>query len=238
MSDPAEHFDDFWRASELGPLTVGRFAERLGRFDPAPPAVHPWQRTGPAHPLGHPRGRLTSLLRRRRSDRDLGARPLRHGDLSALLGALARTDSGWGHPSAGDLRAVRASVILWRTDHPLAGRVAQHDPERHTLTDVGPAPDWQAEQQALGGLDTTTPPAAAVVLLGDPTAVVEKYGERGGRFLLLEAGSALQSLSLAAAERRLPAYATGGAFDSRLRAVCGHARTGALPLAVLLLGGR
>lgn len=238
MSDPAEHFDDFWRASELGPLTVGRFAERLGGFDPARPAVHPWQRTGPEHPLGHPRGRLTSLLRRRRSDRDLGARPLRHGDLSALLGSLARTGHGYGHPSAGDLRAVRASVILWRTDHPLAGRVAQHDPERHTLTDVGPAPDWSDERQALGGLDTATPPAAAVVLFGDPTAAVAKYGERGGRFLLLEAGAALQSLSLAAAERRLPAYASGGGFDQRLRAVCGHSRTAALPLALLLVGGR
>ena len=48
-----------------------------------------------------------------------------------------------------------------------------------------------------------------------------KYGLRGYRFALLEAGHAAQNLLLAATALRVPALPLGGFFDARVEALLG-----------------
>jgi SagB-type dehydrogenase family enzyme len=48
-----------------------------------------------------------------------------------------------------------------------------------------------------------------------------KYGQRGYRFALLEAGHVVQNVLLAAADLGLPALPLGGFYDRRLDAIVG-----------------
>lgn len=217
---PAPGFDDFWGASELSRITRRRFAERMAGYDPSPPVIDPWSRPSAARPAGRLTGPLANLLTRRRSERRFAPDPISEEDLGRLLSVLAGPDAGRGYASAGGLYAIRAICLLFSADR-RTGCILQHDPVRHTLTQVGGSPGWPELVDDLAGQDAASPPAAVIGLYADPTAMLDKYGERGGRFLLIEAGAVLQTLALGAAELGLIGYPTGGASDQRMLGLAG-----------------
>jgi len=51
------------------------------------------------------------------------------------------------------------------------------------------------------------------ILVGDGARVAAKYGDRGGRFLLLEAGHLMQNLCLLSASLGLATVPMGGALE-------------------------
>ena len=71
-----------------------------------------------------------------------------------------------------------------------------------------------------------------MVLVGFPSRNTAKYGERGGRFVLFEAGICMQNLSLRAQQSGLEGVLLGGLHDDRVRAWLGLDDTEAL-----ILGG-
>lgn len=222
MIDSTEHFDEFWTASALSTLTRRAFAERMARFDPAPPPLDPWSRPGRPMPAARlDDGPLTHLLDARRSTRRFGPEPVTDADLGKVLSVLAGGPQGRrGHPAAGALYSVRVIALSFVAGRS-SGRIIQHDPVVHTLTEIGTCPGWTDLVDDLGGQDAETPPAAVLGLFADPVAVLAKYGERGGRFVLLEAGAALQSLALATADQGLAGYPMGGASDARMLDLAG-----------------
>lgn len=221
----APGFDDFWTASELSGITRRRFAERMAGYAPAEPALDPWSRPSAARPAQRLTGTLADLLARRRSVREFSADPISEGDLGRLLSVLAGPPAARGYASAGGLYPIRAIFLVFSADR-RSGRIVQHDPIRHTLTPVGECPGWRELAEDLAGQDAVTPPAAVIGLYADPTAILDKYGERGGRFLLIEAGAVLQTLALGAAELGLVGYPAGGGSD---RLMLGLARLTGLP---------
>ena len=74
---------------------------------------------------------------------------------------------------------------------------------------------------AFTGDPTSDPPPVFLGLFADLDPLHAKYGDRGDRFALLEAGEILQQLSLAVAARGLAGYAVGGSIDDRLIALAG-----------------
>jgi SagB-type dehydrogenase family enzyme len=70
--------------------------------------------------------------------------------------------------------------------------------------------DWQAEAPSLDRLEGG---ALLWVLVGDGARVRAKYGERGLRFLLLEAGHLMQNLCLVSASLGLATVPLGGFFE-------------------------
>lgn len=79
---------------------------------------------------------------------------------------------------------------------------------------------WQSSVPSLGQIEGG---ALAWALVGDEARVTAKYGERGERFLLLEAGHLMQNLCLASVSLNLATVPLGGFFEREI------ARAFALP---------
>jgi nitroreductase len=218
--EPAPAFAEFWAASRLSLLTRRGFAERMATYTPDPGQPDPWARPAAGHRAARLTGGFAELLAKRRSARRFSAGSMSEDDLGRLLSVLAGSPAGRGYPAAGALYAIRAICLLFSADR-CSGRVLQHDPIRHTLTPVGDCPGWPELVDDLAGQDAGSPPAAVIAMYSDPAAVLAKYGERGGRFLLIEAGAALQTLALAAADLGLLGYPVGGASDRRMLGLAG-----------------
>lgn len=154
--------------------------------------------------------------------------PLTEDDLAAVLGVLAqRADGHRSYPAAGALYAIGLVAWLFSIDHPLNGHAVQYDAAGHGLADLGEAPRWADEAIAFTGDPASDPPAAFLGLFANLDQLHAKYGDRGGRFALLEAGEVLQQLSLAVAARGLAGYAVGGSIDDRMIALAGLQPVGA-----------
>ncbi|MFE9750843.1 SagB/ThcOx family dehydrogenase [Saccharothrix saharensis] len=210
-------FDDFWTASGYSALHQRRLGARLGEFRPDPVTTDPFEPPTEPQPLDRPRDRLQRLFRARRSTREFGGEPVSARQLGAVLAALAE-DDGRSYPSAGGLHPLRCYAFLRNVRHGLNGRVVRYDAARHAVQDVGPSPDWVRLREVLAA-DAEPAVVLALVLADQP--VLAKYGQRGGRFGLLEAGAAAQSVCLRMAQQRLGGYLLGGAADADVLALLG-----------------
>ncbi|MFD9699536.1 nitroreductase family protein [Lentzea sp. NPDC059081] len=202
-------FDDFWAASRFSTLHQRRLGERLRDFRPQPPLVDPLELPSAPVALPRPHDRLQKLFQARRSTREFAARPLTDKQLGTVLGALSDNSV----PSAGGLNPVRCYAFVGE-------RAVRYDIRRHALQDIGPAPADLAE--ILG--TPSTPPLTIVLVLAD-TDSFEKYGERAGRFGLIEAGAAAQTICLRLAEQKLGGYLLGGVADNEMLHALGLPRT-------------
>ena len=59
------------------------------------------------------------------------------------------------------------------------------------------------------------------IFVGFPNRVVSKYGERGGRFLLIESGHYIQNLLLRVSYEKMKAVELGGLFDNDIKNILG-----------------
>ncbi|HUQ55394.1 nitroreductase family protein [Lentzea sp.] len=193
-------FDDFWAASRFSPLHQRRLGDRLREFRPQPPLVDPLELPSAPVPLPRPHDRLQKLFQARKSTREFASKPLTDKQLGTVLGALSDNSV----PSAGGLNPLRCYAFV-------NGRAARYDIRRHALQDIGPAPSNLAE--ILG--TPSTPPLTIVLVLADEESF-EKYGERAGRFGLVEAGAAAQTICLRLAQQKLGGYLLGGVADNEM----------------------
>jgi SagB-type dehydrogenase family enzyme len=213
-ADPAFHaaplFHLFWDNGALNPSRAQVMHDRI-----AHDAARPYQPPRPLHAaagvdLPAPCTERNAAWLQRRSVRAFGPEHWTLDAVSHLLAPL-RTREGAGLtdadaqtrllPSGGGKYPVQAYVALCRIDGPpaLQNSLAWHDPVRHALTPVAPCPDWPALAKTLG-VDWPDAPAAVVLLVAEGAGTLAKYGERGGRFLLIEAGVHLGALGYQAAE--------------------------------------
>jgi SagB-type dehydrogenase family enzyme len=247
LDDPAETFHE---ASRLYPniaperldvlteLSVGRelarTASRSGR-------THE-HRTAIALPRPLPlRIRLGDAIERRRSVSPGVLRPIRLRELATLLACSyaargrTRTEMRRPVPSAGALYPLELYVLA-QSVAGLEQGVYHYNPFRHGLSLLGPV-DRRALRAALAD-PTIADGAAAIVAV---TAVFWrtrfKYGQRGYRFALLEAGHLVQNAVLATAQLNLPALPLGGFYDRRLDEIVGADGLDEASVHGLVLGG-
>lgn len=150
---------------------------------------------------------LLDTMVRRGSVRDLSAERLDDDELAALLWSAQGISSPTGArtvPSAGAL-------------YPLEVYVVTPDGVLHYLPDTSSVEVRNgAQTKAVISEAIRDVPAsrayAMIVITGVPGRITGKYGERGIRYMWMEAGHAAQNLVLAAAAMRLGAV-TIGAFD-------------------------
>lgn len=228
--------------SKYAPHTLPRLLAAYRRYEDwaaAQPLPLAAEKRYPAAPLvALPRPRrlwwpLAWALRERRSQRSGGTLALR--DLATLLHAAGgrRADGGRFAPSAGALHPLEWYVAARRVDG-LAPGIFHYAPGAHALERIGEgAPDaWLLDAEAYREAP------AMVVLTAIMPRLAVKYGERGYRFALLEAGHAAQNLLLAAASRRLAAAPVGGYYDDRVHATLGLDGVEEIALYVLPVGRR
>jgi len=153
----------------------------------------------------------------RRSSRRFADAPLPAADAGQILWACAGRTAAWGGrtaPSAGATYPLEVFAAVGAVEGIPAG-LYRYDGERHALLlaregDVRRALSAAAmHQRAVASAPMTVVIAAAV----ERTAA--KYGERGLRYVHMEAGHAGQNIHLAAAARGL-ATVMIGAFDDTL----------------------
>jgi SagB-type dehydrogenase family enzyme len=248
LDDPAETFHE---ASRLYPnVAPGRLAAliALGRSPELQQTVARASRTHDHRPgvdlprVALPRTRFRDLLVRRRSSVADARRPLRLRDLATVLGAAYG-----GYERAPGLR--RRPVPSGGALYPLELYVLAL-----AVADVSPAAfHYNPFRHRLELLRRVAPAAVAAVAV-DPSVVERaaavvvvtamfwrsrvKYGLRGYRFALLEAGHVVQNAVLAATALRLPALPLAGFYDRRLDELVGADGLDESSLYALVLGGR
>jgi SagB-type dehydrogenase family enzyme len=189
----------------------------------------------PAAALG--RARLRAVLRARRSRAALESRALPCSALAALIGSSSRSADGHrSTPSGGALFPLELYVVALAVDG-LDEGVYHYSPYRHRLARLRGA---SRSDVAATIVDPRLADGAAALLV--VTAVFWrtrfKYGLRGYRFALLEAGHLVQTAVLAAAALDIPALPLGGFYDRELDALVLADGLEESSVYALLLGGR
>lgn len=221
-----EAWELFWEESSLDATTVIRFAGRLESYVPRPA---PRAATYPAAdlPLPRPHDRLARTLDRRSSGRAFGPGRVSARRLGSLFQAFAGNARGTRvFPSAGSLYPLEVFCIVNAADGPASGMVVCYNADNHSLSPVRPAPPWDAYQGLLGFPLETVPQLLFVLVLFDGP-MLEKYGARGGRFGLIEAGHAAQNLALRLEQEDMVGCEIGGTLDRPLLDLLGLGETAA-----------
>jgi SagB-type dehydrogenase family enzyme len=241
--------------SKLGPRKATIFAERMEAFrveleegGPPPGTKSYPSRSAVELPVTRRplRGkRLDDVVRSRRSHTGrFGETPVSLPDIAALLRlALGPTEDGArrpgpprrASPSAGALYPLEAYLVALRCES-LPANVYHYDPSRHALAPVAPCPSRDVLARLVMADDAVATAAAALVLTGVFGRTTSKYGERGYRFVLLEAGHAGQNVVLFAEERGLASVPVGGFFEDALGELLGLDARVESPVYVILLG--
>lgn len=212
-----------WPASELDPTSFPAWREAVARFDEAETPEHaPRSYPGyPRWPLPPPRKHWRSSLDRalgcRRSSRQLGCELPTARELGRLLGLAhgVTGDAGRGPvPSAGGLQALELYLAVLAPGWLPAG-VYHYDRAAHALAGITSSFD----RDLVPALFTVDGGALVWLIVGDAARVTAKYGTRGLRFLLLEAGHLMQNLCLIGADTGIATVPLGGFFERPLAAV-------------------
>lgn len=221
LDDPAELFHE---ASKLHPALAHRQAAGLARLAASPElqtfAAHA-ARANPQlhrHLLPEPRALACSLgdaLARRASRREFTPGELELRTLATLLdaGNGRRDPNRRTVPSAGALYPLEVFVAA----HAVAGiprGVHRYDAHAHALEEHTAGDPWPALERScpLPGMLSGGACALLVVAIFGRTRF--KYGLRGYRFALLEAGHVVQNIVLAAAALDVRALPWGGFYDA------------------------
>jgi len=154
----------------------------------------------------------------RRSDRGFSGRPVTMKQLGSLLAAFGSSRRGSrAFASAGAAYPLEVYGLLDRGEGGLSRSVVYYDHGDHSLARVAPLPEWGEYKDAVNLELTAEPPALLFVFVLFPERTTPKYGERGGRFQLIEVGHAAQNLALRLVRERMVGCEVGGLYDDRLK---------------------
>lgn len=164
---------------------------------------------------------LEKALQERRSVRQYAALPLSLSDLSQLLWAAQGVTGAGGKrtaPSAGALYPLELSAIAGKVTG-LAAGVYAYDPRRHELKRIADGDARDALSGAAFGQPSIRNAPAVIALFARYERTTVKYGERGIRYVHMEAGHAAQNVQLQAVARRLGTVVIGAFDDEGVRKV-------------------
>jgi SagB-type dehydrogenase family enzyme len=174
---------------------------------------------------------VAALALSRRSCRAYEPRPLAPEHLTLVVhcgyghGAVTTWPDGTSVaarpvPSAGGLYALELYAAVQRIDG-LDDGLYRFDAKRHELAPQRPALTPRELAPHLLGQEFAAAANAIVLIAADLEPTLARYGPRGYRYLLLEAGHVAQNLCLAATERALGSLCIGGFADGKVNALLG-----------------
>jgi len=161
---------------------------------------------------------VEAALHERRSIREFRDAALTLSDLSQLLWAAQGVTSPSGFrtaPSAGALFPLECHLLAGRVSE-LAVAVYRYDPLRHELSETAPGDRRAALALAALGQSWIAAASAILVLAAVDRRTTGKYGERGIRYIHIEAGHVAQNVYLQAAALGLGTTIVGAFSDDRV----------------------
>ena len=208
----------FWENTKLGQVTVQGFSRRIQQYVATEPDRAPLRYAGAPLTLGRPRDALARLLDARRSELAFDERPLPARRLGTLFSAFgAAPDGSRAFPSAGATYPLEIFALLANVEGHLRGTAVHYAPDDHSLTVVGALGSWDDYSGGVNLDGVVGVPHVIVVFVLFPERVTAKYGERGGRFALIEVGHAAQNLALRLTRERMAGCEIGGLLDERVK---------------------
>ena len=230
LDDPAESYHE---ASKVSPRAIGRQIQGARRLEGSPDlqisATRAVKRslhlpTVPLPPPALPEVPLREAIERRRSERAFADSPIAAAELSTLLHAaygvtgVLRAPSGEARqplravPSGGALYPLEVYVAALRVEG-LEPGLYHYDPLRPALEIVrlGESAERVADLSTYPEIVTAS--GAVLILTAMFWRTRFKYGLRGYRFALLEAGHVVQNVVLAATGLGLAEVPLGGYYD-------------------------
>lgn len=187
--------------------------------------------------LKYPKDRLFKTMAARKSGRDYQGCPLTERQLSSLFSCFSKINGQRLLPSAGGKYPIEVYALCFNVEGKLNGKAVYYDCHQHALSIVGHCGTWQGMEKFTSNNGIIKgAPAIMFVFVGFPGRVVSKYGERGGRFLLIEAGHYLQNLSLRVTHEKLNGVELGGLYDDVIKKCLGLGHTDAMIILGFLCG--
>ncbi len=199
MDEEEAFFDRFWQASSLDKFNVQQFAGQLNSYDSDNKEL---LLEYPKLPVKLPksRSRLNKIANHRKSERSFSGKQLSQKELGLLLSSFYAWNGleHRGFPSAGATYVTEIYGVAFNVQE-YSGKVFYYDPEKHGVVVTGDSPSWEEASKSLN-MNVSGTPSLLLVFVMFPDRALTKYGEKGGRFALLEVGAAMQQLSLQVAE--------------------------------------
>lgn len=165
-------------------------------------------------PFSNSKTSIEKTLRERRSIRAYKDLPISLSELSQLLWAAQGISGAGGRrtvPSAGALYPLEISVIAGNVSGLQAG-IYVYKPEGHEMLRIADGDKRDELSRAARGQPAIRDASAVLVISAVHERTTIKYGERGNRYVHMEAGHAAQNVYLQAVSLNLGTVAIG-AFD-------------------------
>jgi SagB-type dehydrogenase family enzyme len=180
---------------------------------------------------------LEETLLNRRSIREYASSSLALWEVSQLLWAAQGLTAEWGGrtaPSAGGLYPLEVYLITGAVEN-LAPGIYKYKPEGHELSKLRDGD--VREELAKAALDQTWVKEGAIdiVIAAVYERTTKKYGDRGVRYVDMEAGHAAQNLYLQATALNLGIVTIGAFNDEQVKNILGML-TNESPLYVIPVG--
>jgi len=180
---------------------------------------------------------VEAALQGRRSVRQYATRPLPLSALSQLLWAAQGVTGPQGYrtaPSAGALYPLEILVAAGDVEG-LAAGVYRYRPGSHSLVPVSAGDPRGALSSAALNQTAVRDAPAVIIIAAVPERTTARYGERGMRYVYMEAGHASQNVYLQAESLGLGTVAIGAFLDSDTAAIAGLGE-GEAPLYLMPVG--
>jgi len=174
---------------------------------------------------------LLQLLAARRSCREYQSKPISLTGLSSLMacaygitrkGKVANVTNGYFRtvPSAGGLFPLEIYLLARNVEQVPAG-IYHYNVRGHSLELLRAGGSFSELDKALIFAPIISDASLIFFLTAVFSRSQKKYGPRGYRYILLEAGHVAQNLCLSATEQGLGSLCMGGYFDGRLNRFLG-----------------
>ncbi len=164
---------------------------------------------------------LEETLLKRRSIREYASAPLSLAEVAQLLWSSQGKTAGWGGrtaPSAGGTYPLEVYLVAGNVEN-LAPGIYKYKPEEHEITRIKDG-DLR-DELARASLDQVWVQEAAINLV--ISAVYERttrrYGERGIRYVDMEAGHAAQNVYLQVTALNLGSVVIGAFHDDQVKKI-------------------
>ena len=204
-------FDLFWENSNLNDKNIIKF---VNSFSNEEKDIEPIKYSTKDIILNYPKDKLYSIMKKRQSNRDFNNYQLNKKQLSSLFSCFAEIDNHRLISSAGADYPIEVYALCFNVKD-LNNKIVYYNYKDNSLSIIGDCDNWEDLKEYTGALDLIDgSPSIMFLFVGFPNRVVSKYGERGGRFLLIEAGHYIQNLLLRVTYEKLKAVELGGIYDN------------------------
>lgn len=209
-------FSLFWENSKLNKQTVRQLAIKLDQDARIVSNTSQLYYSSEEIPFKKPKDSLAKTMAGRKSVRTFSNKSLKEKQLGSLLYSFSQDNESRLLPSAGAKYPVEVYGFLFNVQGNLNKTIVYYNSDKHSVSHVATCPSWEEFEKVMG---TTLEgiPAVVFIFVGIPERVVKKYGERGGRFVLIEVGHYAQNLGLRLVQESLSGVELGGLYDNDVK---------------------